>query len=99
VSAELALAVAAVFFAVRYTPLAGWLERRVRPGVLITAVAAALGLYAVVGLGWPHQFSGIAGWVLASGGAAAGYQPSADAFRQFRLLQYCLQIQLQRRSS
>src|SRR5688572_14323656 len=77
VSAELALAVAAVFFAARYTPLAGWLERRVRPGVLVTAVAALLGLYAVVGLGWPHQFGGIAGWVLASGGAAAGYQPSA----------------------
>src|SRR5437879_3129154 len=40
VSAELALAVAAVFFAVRYTPLAGWLERRLRPEVLVTAVVA-----------------------------------------------------------
>ena len=80
VSAELALAVAAVFFAVRYTRLAGWLERRVRPEILATAVVALLGLYAVVGLGWPNQFAGIARWVLSSGGAAAGYQPSAYGY-------------------
>src|SRR6266513_3643134 len=80
VSAELALAVAAVFFAVRYTPVAGWLERRLRPGVLIVAVAAFLALYAFVGLGWPNEFAGIARWVLASGGAAAGYQPSAYGY-------------------
>jgi class 3 adenylate cyclase len=80
VSAELALAVAAVFFAVRYTRLAGWLERRLRPGVLIAAVAASLGLYAVVGLGWPDEFGGLARWILASGGAAAGYQPSAYGY-------------------
>ena len=77
ISAELALAVAAVFFAVRYTWLAGWLERRLRPEILTTAVVALLGLYAVVGIGWPNEFGGIARWVLASGGAAAGYQPSA----------------------
>src|SRR5256886_9422283 len=46
VSAELALAVAAVFFAVRYTPLAAWLERRLRPEILTVAVVAFLGLYA-----------------------------------------------------
>ena len=80
VSAEFALAVAAVFFAVRYTPLAGWLERRLSSGVLVTAVVAALGLYAFVGLGWPEQFSGIPRWVLASGGAAAGYQPSSYGY-------------------
>jgi len=80
VSAELALAVAAVFFAVRYTPLAGWLERRLRPEVLTVAVVALLGLYAFVGLGWPSEFAGIARWVLASGGAAAGYQPSAYGY-------------------
>jgi hypothetical protein len=51
VSAALSLAVAAVFFAVRYTPLAAWLERRLRPEVPTTAVVASLGLYAVVGLG------------------------------------------------
>jgi class 3 adenylate cyclase len=80
VSAALSLTVAAVFFAVRYTPLAGWLERRVRPDVLTTAVAAMLGLYAVVGLVWPNQFEGIARWILASGGAAAGYQPSSYGY-------------------
>jgi class 3 adenylate cyclase len=80
VSAELALAVAAVFFAVRYTRVAGWLERRLRPEVLTIAVVAALGLYAVVGLGWPDQFGGIARWVLTSGGAAAGYQPSGYGY-------------------
>src|SRR5438034_7163004 len=46
VSAELALAVAAVFFAVRYTPVAGWLERRLRPEILTVAVGAFLGPYA-----------------------------------------------------
>jgi class 3 adenylate cyclase len=80
VSAELALAVAAVFFAVRYTPLAASLERRLRPETLTVAVAAGLGLYAFVGLGWPGEFAGIARWVLASGGAAAGYQPSSYGY-------------------
>src|SRR5206468_2008493 len=68
------------FFAVRYTPLAGWLERRLRPEILTTAVVALLGLYAVVGIGWPNEFGGIARWVLSSGGAAAGYQPSAYGY-------------------
>src|SRR5436309_12306104 len=80
VSAELALAVAAVFFAVRYTPLAAWLERRLRPEILTVAVVAFLGRYAFVGLGWPAEFAGIARWILASGGAAAGYQPSAYGY-------------------
>jgi class 3 adenylate cyclase len=80
VSAELALAVAAVFFAVRYSPLAGWLERRLRPEILTTAVVALLGVYAFVGLGWPNEFAGIARWVLSSGGAASGYQPSSYGY-------------------
>src|SRR5207245_2332198 len=80
VSAELALAVAAVFFAVRYTSLAAWLERRLRAEILTVAVVAFLGLYAFVGLGWPAEFTGIARWILASGGAAAGYQPSAYGY-------------------
>ena len=46
----LALAVAALFFAVRYTSLAGWLERRLRPEVLATAVVALLGLYGLATL-------------------------------------------------
>ena len=85
VSAELALAVAAVFFAVRYTPLAGWLERRLRPEVLMTAVVAFLGMYAVVGLGWPDEFAGIARWVLASGGAAVtGVEAISNGVPAFR---------------
>src|SRR3989475_89761 len=44
------------------------------------AVVAFLGLYAFVGLGWPAEFAGIARWILASGGAAAGYQPSAYGY-------------------
>ena len=80
VSAELALAVAAVFFAVRYTAAAAWLERRVPAEILTTAVVALLGVYAFVGLGWPSEFAGIARWVLSSGGAAAGYQPSSYGY-------------------
>src|SRR5437867_4344979 len=80
VSAEFALAVAAVFFAARYTPLAGWLERRLRPEVLAIAVVAFLGLCALIGVGWPNEFGGIARWILTSGGAAAGYQPSAYGY-------------------
>src|SRR5207249_7585286 len=47
VSGQLALATAALFFAARYTPVAGWLERRIRPGVLVAIVVAALLAYAV----------------------------------------------------
>lgn len=77
VSAELALAVAAVFFSLRYTPLAGWLERRIGAGILTAAVVAGLGLYAIVGLGWPAEFDGLARVVLTAAGAAPGYQPSS----------------------
>src|SRR5206468_1253233 len=55
VSAEFALAVAAVFFAARYTPLAGWIDPRLRPEVLAVAVVAFLGVYALIGLGLPLQ--------------------------------------------
>src|SRR6266513_338155 len=78
--ARAALGVAAVFFAVRYSPIARWLERRVPAGILTTAVVALLGVYAFVGLGWPREFAGIARWVLSSGGAAAGYQPSSYGY-------------------
>src|SRR6266571_4650226 len=47
VSAELALAVAAVFFAVRYSSLAGWLERWLRPEILTAAVVVLYGYCAV----------------------------------------------------
>jgi class 3 adenylate cyclase len=80
VSGQLALAVAAVFFAVRYTRLADRIERLVRPRVLAGGVVAATVAYAVVALGWPEAFSGVASWVLAQGGAAPGYQPSSYGY-------------------
>ena len=76
VSAELALFTSAVFFAIRYTPLASWLERRVPPRLLLVIVAAAIGVYAVVAIGWPAALGGLARWVLVSGGAYANYDPS-----------------------
>jgi len=72
-SGELALAVAAVFFAVRYTPLATWLERRAPPRTLVTGVLAVLTAYAVVALGWPDALGGVAGWLLVQSGSGPGY--------------------------
>jgi class 3 adenylate cyclase len=80
VSAQLALWTSAVFFAVRYTPLVGWLERHVPPRRLVVAVLVAVGLYAVVGIGWPSALSGVARWLLASSGAANGYDPSTYGY-------------------
>src|SRR5256886_45814 len=80
ISGQLALAVAAVFFAVRYTPLAEWLERRVRPRVLPGAVVAALTGYAALALGWPEAFSGIARWILLQTGSHQDYDPTAYGY-------------------
>ena len=80
VSAQLALLVSAVFFAVRYTPLASWLERRVRPRVLLGSVLAALGAYALVALAWPAWFGGIARWMLTSAGSYSSYDPSTYGY-------------------
>lgn len=80
VSGQLALAVAAVFFAVRYTPVASWLERRVRPRVLTLAVVAGLVGYAALGLAWPEAFDGIARWILVQGGSQPGYDPSTFGY-------------------
>jgi len=76
VSAQLALFASALFFAIRYTPFAPVLERRVPARMLLAAVAAAVGLYAVVAIGWPAAFGGLARWVLVGGGAYANYDPS-----------------------
>jgi class 3 adenylate cyclase len=76
VSAELALLTAALFFAMRYTPLAFWLERRLPARRLLAIVAAAIAVYAVIAVGWPAAFGGLARWVLVSGGAYASYDPS-----------------------
>jgi len=77
ISAQLALFASALFFAIRYTPFAPVLERRVPARTLLAAVAAAVALYAVVAIGWPAAFGGLARWVLVGGGAYANYDPSA----------------------
>ncbi len=76
VSAQLALWTSALFFAIRYTPVASFLERRVAPRTLLAVIAAALGVYAVVAIGWPAAFGGLARWILVGGGAYATYDPS-----------------------
>jgi adenylate cyclase len=77
VSAQLALWTSALFFALRYTPAAIWLERHVPPRALLAVVSALIGLYAVVAIGWPAAFGGLARWILVGGGAYANYDPSA----------------------
>ena len=76
VSAQLALWTSALFFAMRYTPVAAFLERRVPPRTLLAMVAEVTGVYAVVAIGWPAAFGGLARWILIGGGAYASYDPS-----------------------
>ncbi len=75
VSAQLALLTSALFFAIRYTPVASFLEQRVRPRTLLAVVAVAIGAYAVIAIGWPAAFGGLARWILVGGGAYASYDP------------------------
>ena len=79
-SAELALLTSALFFASRYTPLAGWLERHVRPRLLLGGLLAVIGLYAVVALVSPAAFGGVARWMLVSAGASYSYDPSGYGY-------------------
>src|SRR5437867_2810499 len=80
VSGQLSLAVAALFFAVRYTALADWLERRLEARALTLATVVALAGYATVALGWPATFTGIAHWILVQNGAQPGYDPSTYGY-------------------
>src|SRR2546425_10733073 len=80
ISGQLALAVAAVFFAVRYTPLAAWLERRIRPRVLTGAGVGVLAAYAALALGWPEAFTGTARWILVQAGSQPGYDPATYGY-------------------
>jgi class 3 adenylate cyclase len=80
ISAELALWTSALFFAIRYTPLAKWLEQRLPPRALIGGVLAALFAYAVVALGWPGAFGGVARWMLVSAGSSYTYDPSSYGY-------------------
>ena len=79
VSAQLALMVPAAVFALRYTRVRPFLERRIAPGPLIGAVVTALLAYAVLGLGWPPAFAGLAQVLLAAGGAY-DYDPSGYGY-------------------
>ena len=79
VSAQLALLLPAVIFALRYTRVRGILERRVAPGPLLGAVVTALVAYAFLGLGWPGLFAGLARVLLAAGGAYS-YDPSGYGY-------------------
>ena len=76
VSAQLALWTSALFFAIRYTGVAAFLERRVRPRRLLAVIVAGVAVYAVLAIGWPEAFGGVARWILVGGGAYANYDPS-----------------------
>ena len=80
ISAQLALWCSAVFFAIRYTPLVAWLERRVAPRRLLVAVLGLIGVYAVVAIGWPSAFGGAARALLVSAGASSYYDPSTYGY-------------------
>ena len=80
VSAQLALWTSALFFALRYTPAVGWLERKVAPRTLLTLVLAGIGVYAVLGIGWPSLFEGLARFMLVSSGASYRYDPSGYGY-------------------
>ena len=80
VSAQLALWTSALLFALRYTPAASWLERHVAPRGLLAAVLVAIGAYAVLAIGWPAAFDGIARSMLVSSGASYRYDPSGYGY-------------------
>ncbi|MEK7863419.1 MAG: adenylate/guanylate cyclase domain-containing protein, partial [Chloroflexota bacterium] len=83
-SAQLALWISCVFFAVRYTRLAGWLERRIAPRALLAAVLVALGTYGIVAVVYPGVFGGIARWMLVSGGSSYDYDPASYGYATYR---------------
>jgi class 3 adenylate cyclase len=79
-SGQLSLAIAALFFAVRYTALAEWLERRLGPRALTFGAVVALAGYATVALGWPATLTGLARSILVQTGAQPGYDPSTYGY-------------------
>ncbi len=80
VSAQLALWAPALFFALRYTPAAGRLQRHVAPRALLGGTLLAIAVYAVAAIGWPSLFDGVARWMLVSGGASTTYDPSGYGY-------------------
>jgi len=84
VSGQLALLIPAIFFAIRYTPLVAWLDRTVRPRVLLGGVLAALGVYAFVAIAFPAWLGGIARVMLVSAGAYYDYDPQTFGYGGYR---------------
>lgn len=80
VSGQLALWSAGMFFAIRYTPLAAWLERRVPSRALVAIVLVAIGTYAIVALAAPASLGGVARWMLVSGGSSYTYDPGSYGY-------------------
>ena len=80
ISAVLALWASALFFAVRYTPAVGWLERHVPPRALIAGVLVAMGGYAFVALASPSALGGFARWMLVSAGGSYDYDPTGYGY-------------------
>ncbi|MDO8562311.1 MAG: adenylate/guanylate cyclase domain-containing protein [Candidatus Limnocylindria bacterium] len=80
VSAQLALVAAAVFFAIRASPLAAPLARRIPARALTIGVAAALGAYAALGLGAPAAFGGFAQLVLVGAGGGYSYDGAGGSY-------------------
>src|SRR6185436_11683825 len=84
VSGQLALLIPAIFFAIRYTPLVAWLDRTVRPRVLLGGVLAALGAYSFVAIAFPAWLGGIARVMLISAGAYYDYDPQTFGYGGYR---------------
>ena len=80
VSAQVALWTAAVFFAIRASPLAAPLARRVPARALTVGVAVALVAYATVGLAAPAAFAGLARLMLVGAGGGYSYDGAGGAY-------------------
>lgn len=84
ISAQLALWTSALFFAIRYTPLVRWLEGHVPPARLLIGLLVVIVGYALVAIGWPSAFGGLARVMLVSSGAAYDYDPSGYGYGGYR---------------
>ena len=80
VSAQLALLVPALLFALRYTRVRPFLERRLAPGPLVGALITAIAAYGLLGLAWPALFAGLARVLLVTAGGSYDYDPSGYGY-------------------
>lgn len=79
VSAQLALLVPALVFALRYTRVWPLLERRVGARALLLATIVGIVSYTALALAWPSAFGGLARVLLAPGGSYT-YDPSGYGY-------------------